>query len=226
MSFFAEFQLLLFGLLIGFLIAMPVGAVAVLTVKRTLHSGWPTGVATGLGAAAADALYAAVAAFGVYAIQDFLIQHQYSLRVVGGAALLIVGIRMLWQKTEVKPLNTDDTDNDPDAWHRIFHSFVTGLIITLTNPLTLIAFLTVFTNFGMTDEMHTYRNALVFVAGAFLGAVMWWLSLVGAVVLIKARLSETLVAKINAVLAVFLVLAGAYAMMTGYLEKPLGKLLH
>jgi threonine/homoserine/homoserine lactone efflux protein len=223
MPFVSEVGTLLLGWVIGLLIAMPVGAVAALAVKRTLHAGWPTGVATGLGAATADTIYAAIAAFGVYAVQDFLINHQYTLRVIGGAALLFVGINMLWQKSHVEPPIEDA--EDPDAWHRIARGYITGTAITLTNPLTLIAFLTIFTNFGLTKDMHSYKTALFFVAGAFLGAATWWLSLVGGVTLIKARISDTLVAKINSVLAVFLMFAGGYAILTGIFEKPITTLL-
>jgi threonine/homoserine/homoserine lactone efflux protein len=223
MTLVAEFGTLLLGWFIGLLIAMPVGAVAALAVKRTLHAGWPTGVATGLGAATADTVYAAIAAFGVYAVQDFMIRHQYTLRVCGGVALLFVGLKMLWQKSHIEPPIEDA--EDPDAWHRILRGYITGTAITLTNPLTLIAFLTIFANFGLTSDMHSYKTALVFVAGAFLGAATWWLSLVGGVTLIKARISDTVVAKINSVLAVFLIIAGGYAMMTGIFEKPIGALL-
>ena len=195
-------NILLLGWFVGLLIAMPVGAVAALAIKRTLHAGWPTGAATGLGAATADTIYAAVAAFGVYAVQDFLIDHQYTLRVIGGGALLIVGLKMLWQKTKVE-INCLEDAEDPDAWHRIARGYITGLIITLTNPLTLIAFLTIFTNFGLTNDMQSYKTALSFVAGAFVGAASWWLSLVGGVTLIKARISDAIIVKINRILAIF-----------------------
>lgn len=223
--FIAESGLVLLGWFIGFLIAMPVGPVAVLAVKRTLKSGWPLGVAVGLGATSADTVYAAIAAFGIYAVQDFLLHHQYTLRLIGGLVLLAVGLRMLVQKPHVEiPPAADAPEIAEDAWHKLAHNYATGLILTLTNPLTLAAFITIFTNFGLSEDMHTYKNALVFVAGAFLGAATWWLSLVGGMSLIKARLSDTLVAKINSVLAVILVLVAVYAILTGLLERPLLKL--
>ncbi len=225
MFFMTEIQMLLTGWFVGLLIAMPVGMVAVMCIKRTLHSGWVSGVATGLGAALADTIYAAFAAFGIYAVQDFLTEHQYTMRLVGGGVMLFVGVKLLWQKANVD-MDAVEEEDDPDAWHRILHAFVTGLVLTLTNPLTLIAFITIFANFGLTDDMASWRVALVFVAGALLGASTWWLSLVGGVTLIKEKLPATMIAKINTVLAVFLVLAGVYAVVTGWLEKPLLKILH
>jgi threonine/homoserine/homoserine lactone efflux protein len=225
-----EITIAILGWVIGLFIAMPVGPVAVLSVKRTLHAGWPMGVATGLGAAAADAFYAAIAAFGIYAVQDFLMKHQYSLRMVGGLVLMLVGARMLLQKADVPAKDIADdlapAQKPAEFIHHLIKSFFTGLVLTITNPLTLMAFLAVMTNFGLSGDMHSYRMALIFVAGAFVGAACWWLSLVGGVTLIKARLSETLVAKINGVLAVVLVVAGIGALVTGYVEQPLGRLLH
>lgn len=58
------------GLLLGFTIAATVRPITMLTIRRTLASGWTVGFASGLGVATADATYAAVAAFGITAVSD------------------------------------------------------------------------------------------------------------------------------------------------------------
>ena len=221
-------EIILFGVgwFVGLLIAMPVGPVAALAVKRTLRDGWPVGTATGLGAAMADMIYASIAAFGVLVVQEFLINHQYSIRLVGGLVLVCVGAHMLWQKATLPAERSDDDTNmiatTPRAgWKKMLRGFMTGLVITMTNPLTLIAFLTIFTNFGLSSEITNYELAAIFVLGALAGAASWWLSLVAVVALIKAQISETMIAKINGILAIILVIAGLYAVLTGYFEKPL-----
>src|SRR5512135_2777452 len=65
------------GLAIGFLIAAPVGPIGVLCIRRTLVDGRRIGFLSGLGAATADMLYGAVAAFGLTAIQHVLIAEQF-----------------------------------------------------------------------------------------------------------------------------------------------------
>ena len=60
------------SLLIGFSIAAPVGPIGLLTIQRTLQLGPAAGLATGLGAAVADAVYGAVGAFGVTALIEAL----------------------------------------------------------------------------------------------------------------------------------------------------------
>lgn len=72
------------GLIIGFSIAAPVGPIGVLCIRRTLSNGGLAGLASGLGAATADAMYGMIAGLGLTAVSAFLIDQQVWLRVVGG----------------------------------------------------------------------------------------------------------------------------------------------
>lgn len=69
------------GLIAGFLIAIPVGPIAALCIHRTLSEGKIRGIVFGLGAAAADATYGFIAAFGLTLISDFLVKEQILLRL-------------------------------------------------------------------------------------------------------------------------------------------------
>lgn len=81
------------GFLLGFSIAAVVGPIALLCVRRTLATGFVIGFASGLGAATADASYAAIASFGVTALASVLIDQRMWLRLVGGAFLIYLGVR-------------------------------------------------------------------------------------------------------------------------------------
>src|SRR4051812_444172 len=83
------------GWLLGLSIAAVVGPIALLCVRRTLATGFAIGFASGLGAATADASYAAVASFGVTALASVLIDQRLWLRLVGGAFLIYLGVRAL-----------------------------------------------------------------------------------------------------------------------------------
>ncbi|TFG86514.1 MAG: hypothetical protein E4H18_04325, partial [Hyphomicrobiales bacterium] len=87
--------LLLKGLGIGLAIAAPVGPIGVLCIRRTLRSGWLIGMLSGLGAAGADAIYGAVAAFGLSSVAALLLDFERTLRVVGGLFLVLLGGRIL-----------------------------------------------------------------------------------------------------------------------------------
>src|SRR6185295_15277038 len=98
------------GLAIGFLIAAPVGPVNVLCVRRTLLHGRLAGLASGIGAACADTLFGALAAFGVLFVTDFLIAHQFSLALGGAAFLLVIGVRTLLRPPPALTAGRDPTD--------------------------------------------------------------------------------------------------------------------
>ena len=76
------------ALWVGLAIAAPVGPIGLLVIQRTLRHGRAAGLATGLGAAAADALYGALGAFGVTALIDALQAARVPLALAGGGFLL------------------------------------------------------------------------------------------------------------------------------------------
>jgi len=65
-----ELTIFLKGILIGFVMAVPVGPIGVMCIRKTLTDGRLRGLMTGLGAATADLLYACVAAFGLTVVSN------------------------------------------------------------------------------------------------------------------------------------------------------------
>ena len=86
-------QIIFQGILVGVTIAAPVGPIGILCIRRTLAEGRLAGFISGLGAATADALYGAVAAFGLTFISVFLINQSYWLRLGGGIFLIYLGVK-------------------------------------------------------------------------------------------------------------------------------------
>src|SRR5207245_5269178 len=88
-------QMLLLFLLkcivVGIIIAVPVGPVGVLCVRRTIFQGKLAGFVSGLGAATADAIFGFIAAFGLTFVSAWLIGYHQWLRVAGGCYLLYLG---------------------------------------------------------------------------------------------------------------------------------------
>ena len=64
--------LFLKGLAFGFVLAATVGPMWLLCLRRSLSAGTLAGFVSGMGIAVADALYGAVAAFGLTALSSFL----------------------------------------------------------------------------------------------------------------------------------------------------------
>jgi putative LysE/RhtB family amino acid efflux pump len=80
------------GLLVGFPIAASPGPMFFLVLRRTLARGWRSGLASGLGVATGDAIYAAIAAFGVVAVINILISQRRWIGLVGGIAIVLIGV--------------------------------------------------------------------------------------------------------------------------------------
>lgn len=93
-------NLLLKGILIGLLFGVPVGAVGAMTVQRTWEHGIKAGLLTGMGSSIADCIYAAIGAFGLTMVSDFLLEYQTVIHLAGGTIVLFMGIRLLLRKGE------------------------------------------------------------------------------------------------------------------------------
>jgi hypothetical protein len=77
------FQLLLRGVIAGLAISAPVGPVNVLCISRTISKGRTAGLVSGLGAAAADTIYGAIAGFSISFVIRFLIDEEFWIRLGG-----------------------------------------------------------------------------------------------------------------------------------------------
>lgn len=191
---------------IGLVVAAPVGAMGVLCIQRTLASGWRAGVATGLGIATADALFAAVAAFGLSGVSQWLVATQAPLRIGGGLVLLWLGFRAF-----VTVPDADDASGGASTGNRHFMSAV-GL--TLTNPMTIIAFASIFAGAGLVVQPGA-TSALVATLGVALGSLAWWLLLASTVFAIRHAVSHRILTLINRVSGAVLAVFGIVALIAG-----------
>ena len=161
---------LLKGIVVGIIIAVPVGPVGVMCVRRTIFEGKLAGFVSGLGAATADAIFGFIAAFGLTFISDLLIGYHQLLRIAGGCYLLYLGGSALLTAPEVK------AGSEPDA-ESLFRHFLSTFALTLTNPITILAFLGIFSAIGLSGEKATIDRAAMLVVGVWLGSLLWWLAL-------------------------------------------------
>lgn len=155
------------GALVGFSIAVPVGPVGLLCIRRSLSDGRLAGFVTGMGAAAADTLYGLAAAFSLTALTNFLVDHRTSFQLFGGLFMLGLGVATL----RSRPVAS--TADRPA--HHAGIAFVSAFAITATNPMTVFAFIGIFAglNHAAADTLASMRLVL----GVFLGSAAWWLIL-------------------------------------------------
>jgi threonine/homoserine/homoserine lactone efflux protein len=200
MSFFVK------GIILGFSIAAPVGPIGVLCIRRTLQFGRFSGLFSGLGAGAADAIYAGVAAFGLTFISYFLVAAQFWLRLIGGGFLLYLGWKTFVAKVEGKPKEASHTTLGGD--------FVSTFFLTITNPMTIFSFIAVFAGLGLSGPQGSYLDATALVLGVFLGSAAWWLLLSEGVTLFRKKVSGKVMRVINHVAGMIIIAFGALALLT------------
>jgi len=161
--------------IIGFSIALPVGPVAVLCIRRTLGAGPLGGLATGIGATVADTIFGGIAVFGITFVADFIHRNEFIVQLIGAALLIGMGVYYVGHR----PPNVGDpvaTDREHKAM-TIVRFLVSSFFITLFNPLTLGAFAAVFAASGVGAQISDSTTAVLAIAGVAIGAAAWWLLL-------------------------------------------------
>jgi len=173
------------GAAIGFLIAVPVGPAAVLCLRRSITVGAVAGYMTGIGAALGDAVFGAVAAFGLSIVEQFVIEREKWLLGIGGIGLVIMG----WLTMRNRPRTVGDPVAD-DREHQLtthFHYASSSFFITVFNPLTVMAFGAAFAGRNLAGVGASLPDAALLVAAVFCGALGWWTILCAAAVALRAR---------------------------------------
>ncbi len=169
------------GLLAGLAIAAPVGPVNVLCISRTLRKGWKAGLASGLGAATADALYGAIAGFSINFIIQLLIREEFWIRLIGGSFLIVVGV--LYYFKRAGSLEAQDAGSAQQS------DFVSTLLLNLTNPTTVLSFLAVLAALRASQPRSWWLDWLL-VLGIFCGSLLWWIVLIAIVNRFRSRFND------------------------------------
>ncbi len=160
----SAFEVLTQSFVLGISIAMPVGPIGVLVIRRSLTEGRKYGIASGLGAATADGLYGLIATLGLGLIASLLEGIQFYTRLIGGIFLLYLA----WQIYNSKP--TEKTTNAKQT-SSLIGAYISTLLLTFSNPATILFF------FGVVSSLKIAGHGWAVVLGFFLGSALWWVAL-------------------------------------------------
>jgi threonine/homoserine/homoserine lactone efflux protein len=200
-----DLTIFLKGILIGFAMAVPIGPIGIMCIRKTLTEGRLRGLIIGLGAATADLLYGCVAAFGLTVISTTLVSQRIWIRLVGGALLLFLGVRTF------RALPTDPSI--PITSNGILRSYLTTVFLTLTNPMTIFVFIAVFAALGLGNGLG-YFSASALVAGVFIGSCLWFLFLSSGVILFRKKLDLVGLRWVNRIAGVLIIISGVIAIVS------------
>jgi threonine/homoserine/homoserine lactone efflux protein len=163
------------GLLIGFLIAAPVGPVNVLCIQRAIERGFWGGIAAGIGSVMGDGLIALCAGMGVGTISGAVQSNRALIQVIGGLALFVFGGTLYLARPRIQMTPEADAANvglKDFAWD-IPQTF----FLTITNPGALLGLFAVFSGVSTFVEVHSKIDVLFMVASIMSGSMLWWIGL-------------------------------------------------
>lgn len=189
---------------VGLLLAVPVGPIGLLCLRRSLTLGMAAGMTVGLGAATADGIYAGIAAFALGAAAPIIADAAW-LGIAGGAALIAIGLKDIAHR---------DTVATPPTLRAHMGVYAGTVLLTLANPATVLTFAAIIVGLGLVPDLASRLDGLVFVAGVFLGSTAWWIILSGIGGKLGDRLPSGAIRWTRRIAGVVFVCFGIYAILS------------
>ncbi|WP_460303501.1 LysE family transporter [Actinocorallia aurea] len=194
------------GMLAGYGVAVPVGAIGALIVGLTARTSLRIGAAAALGVATADGVYAVAALLGGAALAGLLAPVAVPLKWAAAVVLLVIAFRT------ARSAFAESAGRSAPLFTRASRAYLALLGLTILNPATIVYFAALVLGRQGADVLSGAEQA-VFAAAAFGASLSWQLLLAGGGALVgraltgpRGRLVTALAASaIIAVLAVVLV---------------------
>ena len=166
------------GVVAGYGIAIPVGAIALLIIQVGIKCGFRCGFMAGAGAATADLLYAVLAVLGGAALAQVINSAGNMFQLLSGIVLVVialVGLRKATRRVEHVEVALPNRSE-------LVKTYARFLGLTVINPTTIIYFAAVVVGLGLASDL-TATGGVMFAVGAFLASLSWQtlLASVGAI---------------------------------------------
>ena len=193
------------GIVAGAIIAIPVGPIGILCLRRMLIQGPLMGIASGLGAATADLIYSTTAMAGMTIVSTFLFYHSMFIRIVSSLFLCALGIKIILSKP-APPIKS--------RTHDMVEAFISTFFLTLANPLLIFTFIAMFAILNISYEITSYMGVLFISAGVFIGSTLWWLILGGITSLLHPKISPKTLRKVNKISGTTIIIFGIITLLS------------
>ncbi len=207
------------GILIGLISSIPLGPAGVLCIQRTLSKNRASGFVSGLGASSADLLFAAVALFSLAFVMGFIEHHLNIIKVIGGICVVAVGVS-IFMKNPVVQIRRNRAGQD-SYWS----DFLSVFFVTLANPAFILIYVALFAAFGISTSDTSMADALTMILGVFSGATGWWFLLSFVINIFRHKFRPRHLLWINRIAGVVIVVLGAAAILTIFINTPVGNVI-
>jgi threonine/homoserine/homoserine lactone efflux protein len=179
------------GLIIGFIIAVPIGPTGLLCISRGLYGGSGYGLLSWLGVATGDALAGYVAALGLTLVSNFFLERYAWLHVLVGLFFCYFGIRILITSA-AQPVSIVGES-------KLLRGYTSTLFLTVTNPATFASVFAMYAGWGVKILKHEYLSATLLAVAIFIGTVVWWLAIGAMLSFCRDGLGKSVISTIHAV---------------------------
>jgi threonine/homoserine/homoserine lactone efflux protein len=205
-----SFTYLPWGIIIGLIMAAPIGPVNIICIRRALTKGPMNGFVVGLGAAIADGFFGAVAAFGLAGLTGFIEQFNSWIEVVGGIVLLAIAAK-LW-------FSHPHADDVKDTYKDRLKAACGTFLLTLTNPLTVLGFVAIFVGLGLSEMGNNLMNATLISIGILMGSCLWWAIVSFGSVKLAKGLSDKGLERVNHISAIIIFVFGLFSILKNIID--------
>jgi threonine/homoserine/homoserine lactone efflux protein len=156
------------GVLAGYGIAIPVGAIALLIVQVGIKCGFRCGFMAGAGAATADLIYAGLAVVGGAAMGQLIDSAGDAFRIASG--IVLVAVALIGLRKATRPVEQIDVAMPNRS--ELAGTYARFLGLTIINPTTIVYFAAVVVGLGVASGL-TPVGGILFCVGAFIASLSW-----------------------------------------------------
>lgn len=199
------------GVKIGLAVAIPVGPICLLCIKKSLSDTFAVGIALALGVATADMFYAILGAFGVSTIGNLLTHYKSIIELSGACFIVYLGIKTIKNRVPTGTAAACSTAT-------LLQTYFSIIVITLTSPMTIALFAGIFAGLGTDLALDDYMNLAPLSAGVFVSTFSWFAALSGTIIFFKSWFNQRHLVWINTIAGILILILGLQRLYTSVLN--------
>jgi threonine/homoserine/homoserine lactone efflux protein len=201
-------ELVIKGIVLGYIASIPLGPIGVICIQRTLSKGRMSGFVSGLGAASADTFVAIIAGLGLSFIIEFITDYSIIFKLFGGLIVIYLGGRIFF-KSPVRQIR--ERKQKKTSLHT---DYLSVLVLTLSNPLAVFLFLAILASLNFIRDIKGFLEIIAAFGGIFLGAALWWLTLTSFVNIYRDKFRLKNLWWLNKITGIAMALFGLAALLS------------
>ncbi len=211
-------EIFLRGVIIGLTASITLGPVGVLCIQRTLSKNRKSGLASGLGAATADTIFATIAFFFISFISSLIESNMTILTVLGGICVVVVGVNIFMTNPVVQ------IRRNRAGKSNLWQDYISTFLLTLTNPAFILWLVVIFTALGVDMSeaevsVTRLRAGVAMITGFLAGATVWWFTLTTVINRLRNKFRPRHLLWINRIAGVAIVVLGASAVLAMFIRN-------